>query len=114
MKRLGLPTGLAGSRLALPRRSIRLRLTSVYAVLFLLSGAGLLTITYVLVDNHSRGPVIAATTGGAKTGEVSGVPGQQVCVGPGAGLPPPPIQLGQCVAYLQARAATQRADYLNT
>ena len=114
MKRLGLPTGLAGSRLALPRRSIRLRLTSVYAVLFLLSGAGLLTITYVLVDNHSRGPVIAATTGGAKTGEVSGVPGQQVCVGPGAGLPPPPSQLGQCVAYLQARAATQRADYLNT
>jgi hypothetical protein len=32
-----------------PRRTIRLRLTLVYAALFLLSGAVLLTITYLVV-----------------------------------------------------------------
>jgi signal transduction histidine kinase len=44
-----LATSLAGRR-HLPRRSVRLRLTALYAVLFLLSGAGLLAITYVLVS----------------------------------------------------------------
>ena len=34
---------------ALPRRSVRLRLTVVYGGLFLISGAGLLTVTYLLV-----------------------------------------------------------------
>jgi signal transduction histidine kinase len=43
-----LAASLAG-RPHLPRRTIRLRLTALYAVLFLLSGAGLLAITYVLV-----------------------------------------------------------------
>jgi signal transduction histidine kinase len=37
------------SRLRLPRRTIRLRLTLVYGALFLLSGAGLLAVTYLLV-----------------------------------------------------------------
>jgi signal transduction histidine kinase len=40
-------SGLA-RRAALPRRTVRLRLTAVYGVLFLASGAGLLTITNVL------------------------------------------------------------------
>jgi signal transduction histidine kinase len=44
-----LAASLAG-RPHLPRRTIRLRLTALYAVLFLLSGAGLLAITYVLVS----------------------------------------------------------------
>ena len=44
-----LVAGLA-CRARLPRRTIRLRLTGLYAVLFLLSGAGLLAITYVLVS----------------------------------------------------------------
>ena len=39
----------------LPRRTIRLRLTALYAVLFLLSGAGLLAITYVLVSSAAAG-----------------------------------------------------------
>jgi signal transduction histidine kinase len=38
------------NRARLPRRTIRLRLTALYAVLFLLSGAALLAITYVLVS----------------------------------------------------------------
>ena len=39
--------------LRLPRRTVRLRLTALYAVLFLASGAGLLVVTYVLVDSHT-------------------------------------------------------------
>lgn len=39
----------AVSRLRLPRRTIRLRLTLVYGTLFLLSGAGLLAVIYLLV-----------------------------------------------------------------
>jgi signal transduction histidine kinase len=35
--------------LRLPRRTVRLRLTAIYASLFLASGAGLLAITYILV-----------------------------------------------------------------
>jgi signal transduction histidine kinase len=41
----------------LPRRTVRLRLTLLYGGLFLLSGAGLLAITYVLVDNRLSAPV---------------------------------------------------------
>ena len=40
----------------LPRRTVRLRLTLLYGSLFLVSGAGLLGITYVLVDHQISGP----------------------------------------------------------
>ena len=40
-------SGLA-RRAALPRRTVRLRLTALYGALFLASGAGLLTITNIL------------------------------------------------------------------
>ncbi len=46
--------------LRLPRRTVRLRLTLVYAGLFLASGAVLLAITYVLV-RHATGDVLFAT-----------------------------------------------------
>jgi signal transduction histidine kinase len=46
----------------LPRRTVRLRLTLLYGCLFLASGAGLLAITYVLVDNRLSGPL---TSGGS-------------------------------------------------
>ena len=39
----------------LPRRTVRLRLTGLYATLFLLSGAALLAITYGLVDHATGG-----------------------------------------------------------
>jgi signal transduction histidine kinase len=38
-----------------PRRTIRLRLTMTYGALFLISGAGLLAITYLLVRNATAG-----------------------------------------------------------
>jgi len=44
-------------RLHLSRRSVRLRLTLLYGSLFLLSGAGLLAITYLLVQNALAGPI---------------------------------------------------------
>ena len=37
------------SRSRLPRRTVRLRLTLLYSLLFLAAGTGLLTITYLLV-----------------------------------------------------------------
>ena len=49
----------------LPRRTVRMRLTLLYGCLFLASGAGLLAITYVLVDNRLSGPV---TSGGSRYG----------------------------------------------
>lgn len=42
------------------RRTIRLRLTLTYGGLFLLSGVGLLTITYLLVRSAGLGPVVTA------------------------------------------------------
>jgi signal transduction histidine kinase len=43
-----------------PRRTVRLRLTILYATLFLLSGAGLLSVTYLLVS-RSTGEVVVGT-----------------------------------------------------
>jgi signal transduction histidine kinase len=56
--------------LRLPRRTVRLRLTVVYAALFLASGAGLLAITYVLV-RHATGDVVFGTTSGGRSFVVS-------------------------------------------
>ena len=41
-------------RLALPGRTVRLRFTALYAVLFLLSGVGLLAITNLLAGGTRR------------------------------------------------------------
>jgi signal transduction histidine kinase len=49
------PAASLAARPHLPRRTIRLRLTALYAGLFLLSGAGLLAITYVLVSAATAG-----------------------------------------------------------
>jgi signal transduction histidine kinase len=43
-----------------PRRTVRLRLTILFAALFLVSGAGLLTITYLLVSS-ATGDVVVGT-----------------------------------------------------
>jgi signal transduction histidine kinase len=43
----------------LPRRTVRLSLTLLYGCLFLLSGAGLLAVTYLLVHNALAGPIHA-------------------------------------------------------
>jgi hypothetical protein len=43
-----------------PRRTVRLRLTILFATLFLVSGAGLLSITYLLVS-QATGEVVVGT-----------------------------------------------------
>ena len=53
-------------RVHLPRRTVRLRLTIVYAGLFLVSGAVLLAITYVLVQ-HATGGVLFGTRADGST-----------------------------------------------
>jgi signal transduction histidine kinase len=120
------------ARLWLPRRSIRLRLTAMYAVLFLLSGASLLAITYALVENHEKPSVLAAKgnaiAGGSGAGEriitnpaAPGTGGPTFCSAVSTGPAPGPAQLGQCADYfhtravqLQAQVATQWSSYLNT
>jgi signal transduction histidine kinase len=69
----------------LPRRSVRLRLTLLYGCLFLLSGAGLLAITYLLVQNAFAGPIGTASGTFSRSAVVgivhapadSGLPAQQ-------------------------------------
>ena len=59
----------------MPRRTVRLRLTAVYGGLFLLLGAALLAITYLLVSRSlSTGPVMgkAAIPSVTPPGGVSG------------------------------------------
>jgi signal transduction histidine kinase len=125
--------------LRLPRRTIRLRLTALYAVLFLLSGAGLLAVTYVLVGNHTPMAVtvvdrsaggqirVQASGGIASAGAARPQPG--VCLtagGPLAKLPPggvaftgPPVPLStkraaQCATWVQGQVNAARADYLTS
>jgi signal transduction histidine kinase len=63
----------------LHRRTVRLRLTFLYGSLFLLSGAALLTITYVLVHAALSGPVTTSgslpqnSSGGIVRGQPTGV-----------------------------------------
>jgi signal transduction histidine kinase len=81
------PGHVAKARLRLPHRTVRLRLTMAYGGLFLVSGAALLTITYLLVQ-HATGDVLAYHGHGGFTG---------MMVGPMRGLanPPPKTQVNQ-------------------
>jgi signal transduction histidine kinase len=54
------------SRLRLPPRTVRLRLTALYSILFLAAGAGLLAITYLLVDRSTATALFVNGRGGAK------------------------------------------------
>ena len=80
----------------IPRRTVRLRLTLVYGALFLLCGAALLAITYVLVA-HATGNVLVYTGKDGTSGAIAGSrppsarPGPlstQVRGLPGTGAPP--------------------------
>jgi signal transduction histidine kinase len=106
----------------LPRRTVRLRLTVVYVTLFLLSGASLLTITYLLVNQNAAPSVMVKTqvpggqigaAGGTAVGGGAAV-GSQSCVAARVAAVPNPGQLTQCVTYLTAQEAGQRGNYLDT
>src|SRR5260221_1072459 len=73
-------TALAAGRL--PRRTIRLRLTLIYGGLFLICGAGLLAITYVLLSNATAGYFSATGPNGSTVRGYAG----------GAGGTPPPAR----------------------
>ncbi len=92
-----------------PRRTVRLRLTLLYGGLFLLSGAGLLAITYALVSN--RWPVVSTSHGGA-AGPLPGTAGgaTRVCffqgqAGAAASAAPP-----DCLAASQLAVQQRSAE----
>jgi signal transduction histidine kinase len=100
-----------------PRRTVRLRLTVVYGALFLLTGAALLTITYLLVSrnlpsaprNVQRLETRLAPPAGVAAGNVvfrTGTDGCRLLAGP----PPSP---GQIAARAQRCLSQQRALELN-
>lgn len=79
LSRLMSPLSRLTARLAhspLPRRTVRLKLTLLYGALFLLSGAALLTITYLLVLGSNGGSLSggqpAPDGGGPRAGETDG------------------------------------------
>jgi signal transduction histidine kinase len=86
------------ARIRLPRRTVRLRLTLLYGGLFLLSGAGLLTLTYVLAAKTF--PVLVQTQ--SSSGSSAGI---------GAGTLPGDLQ--QAFSALESQAAQQRAGALH-
>jgi len=94
-----LPHRFAALATRLPRRTVRLRLTLFYSALFLLSGAALLAITYLLVrltfpraSIHSYSATEPPTHSGP------------------AGATSPPLAHLPSLAPLQARAAQRSAD----
>ncbi|WP_066939941.1 sensor histidine kinase [Microtetraspora fusca] len=100
-------TRLAGrlARSHLPRRTVRLRLTLLYGGLFLVSGATLLAITYVLVRHAVMGQVVK-----------SFIPAPDNAPIPSPGMPPPgksrsvellPAQFQQVLKLQRAEALDQ-------
>ncbi len=94
-------------RARLPRRTLRLRLTAVYGSLFLLCGAGLLAITYGLVDNATSGAgrPYTVSSGGRLIGNT--YPAQQDDRPVIDGIKAQPLTAAQ--AQLQARLILDRA-----
>jgi len=95
---------------------VRVRLTAIYAGLFVLSGAGLLTITDVLVVKRAAGPVMLSRQG-QQAGGPAALPGViaggQTCLGTGTQSVSGAQQLGQCATYFKAQIAAQRTGYIN-
>ena len=83
----------------LPRRTVRLKLTMLYGVLFLVCGAVLLAVTYFLVANKLPAAASVTTHGQSGTG---GITGQEVCFvqTSGGGGSPPALPTSGCGALL--------------
>jgi signal transduction histidine kinase len=105
----------------LPRRTVRLRLTLLYGLLFLLSGAALLAITYVLVVHNTSGFVFTSQRGAAAGAVINtsapprhGQQGEQTVQTSGRGLHNlTPQQARAQARQLQAEANRQHAEVLN-
>jgi signal transduction histidine kinase len=92
----------------LPGRTVRLRLTLLYGALFVASGAGLLTITYVLVAHQYTGNEVIFGVPVTVPDEGVEEPGPRDLVKPGA-LEPPSVFLDP--ANPAARRAAADADH---
>jgi signal transduction histidine kinase len=91
-----------------------LRLTLLYGGLFLLSGLGLLIVTYILVA-HRLPVYVTSSAQGVSSGGGSGSfqsSGVSTACAPDQALPTPD-QLSRCAAVGQAALASQRATELN-
>jgi signal transduction histidine kinase len=112
-----------------PRRSVRLRLTLLYGGLFLVSGAALLIITYVLVAHRfptvlhpqslqaggtaQPGTAPPGTAPPGTSGQAEYFIGTGTACQPGPGASVPTAQLTRCAAQAQAAAARQQDDVMN-
>jgi signal transduction histidine kinase len=99
-----------------PRRSVRLKLTLLYAGLFLVSGAGLLLITYVLVAH--RLPVLETVRGPSQsTGQPTSLGTGFMFSGGKSSCPPvtaaPRVPAGQAQAQIGRCLAVQKVTELN-
>jgi signal transduction histidine kinase len=131
MLRRALP-GVPQRWLRLPRRTIRLRLTALYAVLFLVSGAGLLAVTYVLVDHHTpnaisvagrpAGGEIQVQTAGREAGGLASPPpgvcltttGARVGFSVDVKQAASTKQATQCATWVQGQVNAARTGYLTS
>lgn len=108
--------------LRLPRRTVRLRLAALYAALFLASGAGLLTITYVLVAHQlpkqtlialgSRGGAVSLPAGAG----IAQGSGQELCTVTGktaTGISPSAGQAAQCEGEVSSGIAAEHHSDLD-
>jgi signal transduction histidine kinase len=102
----------------LPQRTIRLRLTAVYSVLFIICGAALLAITYVLVEHATagnfaytspNGMIVAGRLGGSPPPS-GATPTPNVQTNGGGALSPQQIQALD--RQLRALAANQHAHVM--
>jgi signal transduction histidine kinase len=114
------------TRMSLPRRTVRLRLTMLYVGLFLASTAVLLMITYFLVRSQlpqtsvvtrssSPGDHLFAGTG-VMTGTPPSVAPPSVATSAGVTSCQPPLNdpagAGSCIAFLEHQAASLRESTL--
>src|SRR5260221_5798015 len=116
---------LVGRR-RLPRRTIRLRLTMLFGALFLVSGAGLLAVTYALVSHATGGVLVANGADGsvavfsraahpvAAKGAPNEVVGTQILKGEGTPARLLPPAQGRLQAeQLRAQALRQHANEMH-
>jgi len=113
-------------RARLARHSVRVRLTALYGLLFLASGAALLGVTYALVDHGSNGNVLTFQDSSSRVavallgqGHPSGVAGRQERSVSVSGPSARPISTkaaqdaGKTIAAIRKLAAAQQADLLH-
>jgi signal transduction histidine kinase len=91
-----------------PPRTVQARLTAVYVSLFMVFGAGLLAITYLLLKSSQPQKVMLAR--GPTT-----APADQLCyVSGGPTLPPSPDQNQGCMQFIAGQVRAQHASDLST